>query len=118
MRHGRRAFTLIELLVAVAVITVLIGILLPAQAKARDAARTAVCMSNERQTALPTIMETQNNNGRFPTMTRMYKLADTTVTFCPSDPAPNKLHGVFSSSGLDAKLSYGFNAEYSVFGVR
>jgi prepilin-type N-terminal cleavage/methylation domain-containing protein/prepilin-type processing-associated H-X9-DG protein len=44
-----RAFTLIELLVVIAIIAVLIGILLPALASAREAARTSVCLSNQRQ---------------------------------------------------------------------
>lgn len=46
---SRLAFTLIELLVSIAVIALLISVLLPALAGVRITARTAVCLSNQRQ---------------------------------------------------------------------
>ena len=45
----QRGFTLIELLVVISIIALLIAILLPALSAARESARRAVCLSNQRQ---------------------------------------------------------------------
>ncbi len=84
---------MIELLVVISIIAALVGILLPALASARGAARQSLCANNLRQLALSTMVYAREEHGLFPLRTavrrwptmmlRFYQ--DISVLHCPSD---------------------------------
>ncbi|MFW5652549.1 MAG: type II secretion system protein, partial [Planctomycetota bacterium] len=63
-RH-HRGFSLIELLIVLGVVSLLIGLLVPALQGARGQSRTAACGSNLRQLALANLQYSNEHRGQF-----------------------------------------------------
>ncbi|HWA84021.1 MAG TPA: prepilin-type N-terminal cleavage/methylation domain-containing protein [Fimbriimonadaceae bacterium] len=129
----KRAFTLIELLVVIAIIAILAAILFPVFAQAKEAAKSASCLSNSKQLGMAVVMYLNDNDDQMffrastnPASTRanvsvpsdaynmkwwnqLYPYTkNQSMFFCPSD-ADEKLQPD-SSGAATIPLSYVANA--------
>lgn len=106
-RHHYPAFTLIELLVVIAILAMLAAILVPVFAKAREKARQATCLNNQRQITVALQMYSDDYDDKFfpDPSTKAWSKAlvaynEAQIYNCPSE----------TGRGTNTAPEYGFNA--------
>ena len=127
-RRRREAFSLVELLVVIGIIAVLIALLLPTLAKAREQSRRTKCLANLRTIGQAMFLYANNNKDRLPNgnpprvwsdsaaadwvmVSFARDVQDPRVFHCPSDegqPEPDVIETAIQNVPNSARMSYEF----------
>ncbi|MFH2068707.1 MAG: DUF1559 domain-containing protein [Candidatus Omnitrophota bacterium] len=112
----KRGFTLIELLAAIAIISILAGMLLPALSQTREKARQAQCLNNLKQIGMAFMMYANDYHGYAPANTvKDYRWNQALNDFgylkgtnkkggvfvCPSGPIPDAWYSAYGFFGYN-----------------
>ncbi|HIJ65940.1 MAG TPA: DUF1559 domain-containing protein [Candidatus Hydrogenedentes bacterium] len=131
MQRTSKGFTLLELLSVTALIGVLAAVLLPALARAREAARRASCLSNLSQIGIAMHMFAQEHDGQLPwsggggnadalmDFAQEYIGGGHGVFICPSDTLHDEVGGDGSAPRTNADLGTtgSYRTSYEYFGA-
>ncbi len=125
-KHQSR-FTLIELLVVIAIMAILASLLLPALSKAREAGRTASCMSNMKQVMMANYLYADEFDGYlaaaivrpgtlytsasywFAQLSELGHFVSADALVCPSDTLPSVYGDYFRERPSSGLISFGYS---------
>ena len=119
--RDRPAFTLIELLVVIAIIALLVGILMPSLVRAKELARTAVCLGNLKNLASACMLYVGDNDGRIAVTpagkTTTFQFTDSTGAAQTVARTWHKTNRVDAYTDAAAWSAYGYNCVMRAYGV-
>ena len=96
----QKAFTLVELLVVIAIIALLLAVLVPSLARAKEQGRDIYCQNNLHQMYLAAMVYTENYKGSFPIAYYNWEFELETIAYCWDFTTRQNAGGVVVEPGI------------------